>query len=211
MVQQNSLPTYLCIEPDDEFYLYLEKNVKRMKKKIPDLEVYLFKELVGEKIDHVSLLKNKGTASIDCRNGYLRSKSLDQILYHFKNNKKIRLLKTDVDGFDFDVLESSLNTIRKFKPILFFECYYNSEYQKIKYLNIIKKLNLLGYSNWVIFDNFGELILKTKNVEIIFNLLEYIWRQNYRNAKRTIDYLDILSCCDNDQIIIDKVSLFYDY
>ena len=128
-----------------------------------------------------------------------------EALNNFETIEKIRLLKTDVDGFDYDVLESSLKTIEQHKPLIFFECEYEQEYQKINFKSIIKKLQSLGYFHWTIFDNYGEIIITTQNLSTIYSLMEYVWRQNLGKTTRTIYYFDLLACCDNNKEIFDNV------
>jgi len=205
MVDENPNPIYLCIEPEDEYYSYLLKNVDIIKKEIPNLKVHLLKQFVGNQISNVFLDKKGGTAKANLIGGNIKSKTLDDILNDFENIEKINLLKVDTDGFDYDVLESALKTIKKYKPILFFECYYELEYQKTNYKNIIKKLQSLGYFHWTLFDNYGEKIITTQNLETIYSLMEYVWKQNLGKTKRTIGYYDLLVCCDNNKEIVDNV------
>jgi len=205
MVDENPNPIYLCIEPEDEYYSYLLKNIDIIKKKIPNLKVHLLKQFVGKQITNISLDKKGGTAKANLIDGNIKSKTLDDILNDFENIEKVKLLKTDTDGFDYDVLESSLKTIEKHKPILFFECQYELEYQKTNYKNIIKKLQSLGYFHWTLFDNFGEKIITTQNLETIYSLMEYTWKQNLGKTNRTIFYYDLLVCCDNNKEIFDNV------
>ena len=205
MVDENPNPIYLCIEPEDEFYSYLLRNVDIIQKKIPNLKVHLLKQFVGNSITNVSLDKKGGSAKANLTSGNIKSKTLDNILNDFQNIEKINLLKVDTDGFDYDVLESSLKTIEKHKPILFFECYYELEYQKTNYKSIIKKLQSLGYFHWTLFDNYGEIIITTQNLETIYSLMEYVWKQNLGKTSRTIFYYDLLVCCDNNKEIVDNV------
>ena len=205
MVDENPNPIYLCIEPEDEYYSYLLKNVDIIKKKIPNLKVHLLKQFVGNQISNISLDKKGGTAKANLIGGNIKSKTLDDILNDFENIEKINLLKVDTDGFDYDVLESALKTIKKHKPILFFECQYELEYQKTNYKNIIKTLQSLGYFHWTLFDNYGEKIITTQNLEKIYSLMEYVWKQNLGETKRTIGYYDLLVCCDNNKEIVDNI------
>ena len=205
MVDKNSNPLYLCIEPDDEYYSYLVRNVQIIKKAIPNLKVHLLKQFVGKQITNISLDKKRGTAKANLLNGKIKSKTLDEIIDEFKNTEKIKLIKVDTDGFDYDVLESSSKIIEKNKPLLLFECYYEHQYQYINYKTIIKKLQSLGYVYWTIFDNYGEIIITTQNLETIFNLMEYVRKQNLGKTTRTIYYYDLFACCENNKEIVDNV------
>jgi hypothetical protein len=66
----------------------------------------------------------------------LEAKSLDEIIID-RNIQNIKLIKVDVDGYDYNVLLSAMNEIKKNKPSLFFE--YMS-LNKTEYIELIKKL-----------------------------------------------------------------------
>ena len=74
-------------------------------------------------------------------------------------HEPILLLKSDVDGFDYDVLNSALARIEKDCPMLYFEAAFDFDYQLVRYLEILRTLQQIGYGQWVIFDNFGLKIL----------------------------------------------------
>jgi len=204
IVEKNSKPTFLCIEANNEFFLYLKINIKRIKKKIKHINIFASKQLVGKKINNVLLKRKEGTARAIIDKGNLKPKTLDEILIDFNNLKNIKLIKIDTDGFDYDVLDSSMKTIEKYKPILFFECLYEFEFQKEGYKNTIKNLISKGYKEWVIFDNYGEIITETNSLEVIINYIEYIWYKKHNGKKYINDYYDFLSYSDNDKGLIYK-------
>lgn len=204
IVEKNSKPTFLCIEGNDEFFSYLEINIKRIKKKIKDIKIFASKHLVGKNINNVLLKRKEGTARAIIGNGNLKTKTLDEILIDFNDHKNIKLIKIDTDGFDYDVLDSSMETIERYKPILFFECYYEFEFQKEGYKNSIKSLISKGYKEWIIFDNYGEIISKTNSLEKIIDYIEYIWDQKYNLKKNINDYYDLLCYCEKDKDLVYK-------
>jgi FkbM family methyltransferase len=204
IVEKNSKPTFLCIEGNDEFFSYLEINIKRIKKKIKDIKIFASKHLVGKNINNVLLKRKEGTARAIIGNGNLKTKTLDEILIDFNDHKNIKLIKIDTDGFDYDVLDSSMETIERYKPILFFECYYEFEFQKEGYKNSIKNLISKGYKEWIIFDNYGEIISKTNSLEKIIDYIEYIWDQKYNLKKNINDYYDLLCYCEKDKDLVYK-------
>lgn len=204
IVEKNSKPTFLCIEANNEFFSYLEINIKRIKKKIKGINIFASKDLVGKNISNVSLKRKEGTARAIIDKGNINPKTLDEILKDFNDHKNIKLIKIDTDGFDYDVLDSSMKTIEKYKPILFFECYYEFEFQKEGYINTIKNLISKGYKEWIIFNNYGEIITKTNSLEKIIDSIEYIWNQKYNLKKDINDYYDLLSYSEKDKHLIYK-------
>lgn len=204
MVENNPNARYLCIEPDESFFKHLEKNVEIIKRTIPNADIQTIQALVGRNVSNVSLDGKGGTKhAVINSEGNINSASLDNIIA--KTTSRIRLLKSDVDGFDYDVLDSSMEIIVQHAPIIFFECYYDFIYQKNGYTNTLKTLYEIGYKDFTVFDNFGEVILRTGDLNILTQLINYLWQQNIGLATRTIYYFDILAVQKNDVELIDTV------
>ena len=206
MIEQNSNCSYLCIEADEYFFDFLCKNTQRIQAKISNSKIFVNNSLVGKNITGVSLEGERGTkhAVIDS-NGKIKSKPLDEIVSMYPKINNIRLLKSDVDGFDYDVINSSLEVVKKYKPLIFFECQYDFKWQLNGYLKLFNTLNSLGYDRYVVLDNFGDIMLQTSEIKIIKQLLEYIERQNNKESTRTIYYFDILAVHKNDTLNIDDL------
>ncbi len=210
MVSQNSQLQYLCIEPDDTFFAYLEKNISNIKSKV-NCSVTTAKSLVGDTVSNVMLTGSGGTKTAtlhtsNCSQPH-QSKTLDAIVHDIFGSevKKIDFIKSDVDGYDYDVINSAKYIIDKHKPILFFEADYTNSNQKSGYVETISWLFANGYNDYWIFDNFGELLLHTSSPLQISNLIEYIWRQKNSGSSRTIFYFDILSCSQQDTTLLSKI------
>ena len=207
MIEKNSTSNYICIEPDDYFFSYLEENISLIKTSIKGLKIQTIKALVGKNITNVSLGGEGGTKHAVINNqGAIKSLPLDELI---SNQLNIRILKSDVDGFDYDVLDSSAEVIKKHKPIIFFECQCDVEYQIKGYCETLNSLESEGYLDWIVFDNFGEIIVRTNNINTIKQLMNCIWQQNLGKVTRTIYYLDILSVRSTDSVFIDKVLVEY--
>lgn len=206
MIEQNSNCSYLCIEADEYFFDFLCKNTQRIQAKISNSKIFVNNSLVGKNITGVSLEGERGTkhAVIDS-NGKIKSKPLDEIILMYPEIANIRLLKSDVDGFDYDVINSSLEVVKKYKPLIFFECQYDSKWQLDGYLKLFYTLDRIGYDRYIVLDNFGDIMLQTSEIKIIKQLLEYIERQNNKESTRTIYYFDILAVHKNDTLNIDDL------
>jgi hypothetical protein len=87
--------------------------------------------------------------------------------------------------------------------MLFFECYFKHSHQKLGYERLLIKLKSLGYYDWIIFDNFGEVILRINDIDVIKQLMSYIESQNNQKTTRTIYYFDILTVVKEDSKIVD--------
>jgi FkbM family methyltransferase len=209
MVEQNPTLSYICIEPDYDFYHFLNKNIGLIKNAVPNLKVRPIKALVGKNITNV-LLEGAGGTKNAIPNDIegIKSVTLDKII-DIKTLSNVRILKSDVDGYDYDVLDASMSIIEKFSPLIYFECQYEQESQKDGYLKTIKLLKEIGYCDWFIFDNFGEFIIKTDDLAVIKQLVNYIWRQNIGRSTRTVYYYDILAAKQKDSQLLQDVLIEY--
>jgi len=206
MYDRNKNLRFVCIEPDETFFGYLQNNILRIKKIDTKAEIQSIRMLVGKKITDVSLEGSGGTkkAVMGNKNRSLSSQSLDDILSNTKMSD-IRLLKSDVDGFDYDVIDSAETIIANHKPMIFFECQFDHVFQKEGYEKTIAHLEGKGYTEWIIFDNFGEVILRTNDLQQIYHLFNYLWRQNVQRSTRTIYYYDILTFTKKDNAFIEMI------
>lgn len=209
MVEQNPALSYICIEADTSFYQFLNKNIELIKNAVPNLKVQPIKALVGKSITNVSLEGTGGTKNAILNNTQgIKSKTIENII-NIDTLPSVRILKSDVDGYDYDVIDASMPIIEKYSPLIYFECQYEHEFQKDGYLKILKSLEEIGYRNWFIFDNFGEFILRTDDLTVIKQLISYIWHQNIGRSTRTIYYYDILAAKQKDSELLQGVMMDY--
>lgn len=208
MFAANKTLSYICIEANSYFFSYLERNANRMKAKSNSTSIKLINSFVGKDITNVTLEGSVGTKKAILGGGGHRSKTLDSLVLD-EEPTSIRLLKSDVDGFDYDIINSAQIILTKHSPILFFECQLDHEFQKFGYTSMLTELVSQGYENFFIFDNFGELLFTTKNISDVNQLIEYVWRQNALRATRTIYYYDIISSKNNDADLINNAVSAY--
>lgn len=107
-----------------------------------------------------------------------------------KNNFEPNFIKIDTDGFDFRVIRSAKNTLKKYLPPLYFEWdKFFLEKQKENPLSIFPFLEELGYKDIFVFDNFGVLLCKEQinNTDNLKRLLDYTEHSN-----QNIYYYDLL-------------------
>ena len=156
----NTRPYYYCIEADNFFYTYLQKNKKSLDANIQN-KIILIKSLVGDQLIGNLSETTTGTKSLIESDSDIKSKKLDDIIIEYKI-KNIKLIKVDVDGFDYNILFSAINELKNNKPDIFFEYMPLDESGKKNYLRLIEKLNEIGYSNWTMLDNYGTIIFENK-------------------------------------------------
>ena len=157
----NTRPYYYCIEADNFFFEYLQKNKKSLDVNIQN-KIILIKTLVGDQLKGNLSETKTGTKSLIESEIGIKSKKLDDIIMEYKI-KNIKLIKVDVDGFDYNILFSAINELKNNKPDIFFEYMPLDESGKKNYLRLIEKLNEIGYSNWTMLDNYGSIIFENKS------------------------------------------------
>jgi FkbM family methyltransferase len=207
MYDANDRLSYICVEPDEVFFEYLSENALRMRSSNPSASIRLYKALVGKGVRQAALEGSGGTKHAVQVDGSLRaakaipSSTLDSLLLPMQSGR-VELLKSDVDGFDFDVLDSAATLIAEHLPILFFECHFGDLNQKHGYQQTIAALQRSGYRTWTVFDNYGDVVLRTPEIEALFQLFNYVDRQNAGLTTRTIHYFDVMAGTERHEALL---------
>jgi FkbM family methyltransferase len=178
MVDANPSLNFLCIEADANFFRYLEKNIVNIRKSYPLMgQVLPLRALVGTAQTSGMLSGEKGTKHLIPSDDGERATPLSGVTSdHLPPRAVVSLIKVDVDGLDFDVLQSAATLLVEYKPLLFFECFFSNQLQKAGYLTLFTDLKNKGYSTFWLFDNFGAPVIATGSLDVIFSLFDYLWR-----------------------------------
>jgi FkbM family methyltransferase len=210
MYDTNDQLSYVCVEPDEVFFQYLSENALRMRNSNPAASIRLYKALVGKSVSQAALQGHGGTkhaVQIDEPMPAVKSiasVTLDNLVLPIQSGR-VQLLKSDVDGYDFDVLDSAEQLIAEHLPILFFECHFGDSNQKSGYQKTIEALQRSGYRAWTIFDNYGDVVLRTGEIEVLFQLFDYVDRQNAGFTARTIHYFDVMASTEPHEALLTTV------
>jgi FkbM family methyltransferase len=210
MYDANDRLSYICVEPDEVFFRYLSENALRMRNSNSGASIRLYKALVGKSVTQATLQGQGGTKHAVQMDELMpgakstASATLDSLVLPIQSGA-VQLLKSDVDGYDFDVLDSAEQLIAEHVPILFFECHFGNLNQKSGYQKTIEALQRRGYSEWTIFDNYGDVVLRTREIETLFQLFDYIDRQNAGLTTRTIHYVDVMTSTERHEALLTTV------
>jgi FkbM family methyltransferase len=210
MYDANDRLSYICVEPDEVFFKYLSENALRMRNSNSGASIRLCKALVGKSVGQAALQGRGGTkhaVQIDeLMPGAksIGSATLDSLVLPIQSGA-VQLMKSDVDGYDFDVLDSAEQLIAEHLPILFFECHYGNSSQKFGYQKTIEALQRRGYREWTIFDNYGDVVLRTREIEALFQLFDYIDRQSAGLTTRTMHYIDVMTSTERHEALLTTV------
>jgi FkbM family methyltransferase len=204
--------SYLCVEPDPAFFACLERNIERLRAALPGLAVHARQALVGQQVERASLAGSGGTAHARPDAAGIASVTLDALVAA-AGLPPVALLKSDVDGFDFDVLASAERLLAADRPLLFFEAQPLDAAQLAGFERLLGRLPAIGYTRYAVFDNFGQLLGRTGDATLVAQLVRYAWRQGPgvgpRGATRTFYYVDVLAGGERDTATLDAALADY--
>ena len=191
MYISNSSLNFLCVEPDSKFFKYLKFNTR----KIPKQNLFLRRVLVTESGGAFKLVGKGGTKSMQITNqSSLKTATLDSLCSGINADSQISLIKTDVDGFDFDVLLSGRLIISEKQPLVFTEIYFIDSSSLGKYLNVVNFLISANYTHAFIFKNTGAFECSIDLNQLEDFLLKSV---NSLNMFVGVSYFDIMFSADN--------------
>lgn len=201
MAASNHSLKYVCVEAEPLFLEYLNLNIRALVEALPELQVQVVSRMISSTPDRKILVGGDGT-----RKGELNDEigllpvSIDTLCEEngFKN---ISLIKSDVDGWDWDVISSAFQVIKRDKPVLFFEMMVIDSSMLSDYSRLLKKLNEHGYSDFYIFDCFGAFMFHTTNVGLVSEFGDYLLTQYKSKTARVIYYIDIMCGVADDPVM----------
>ena len=204
---QNCSNSFICIEPSDLFFNYLQKNANRIKKK-DGQQIKLIKEMVGSGNLSGSLIEDGSTAHIEATDNQTESRHvpLDALTNEYSD---IVLIKSDVDGYDFDVICSAEKILLQSEPILFWENEIFDDFQYEEYKNLYGFLEEKGYTELYIFDNFGNVLLEKSNFKTLKDINTYLYSMTKHNATRTFFYTDVLASTEKRKLTLETAIVDY--
>jgi hypothetical protein len=137
----------------------------------------------------------------------LKSDSLESIIKK-SNLGKCILIKTDTDGFDFEILLSSLSIIKEHSPILYWE----NEISSLKDIELAKdllnKLGNMNYTKYILIDNFGNPLFYGCSYQFLEQINEYLFN-NISTKNNTFYYTDIVAFPERYSHLIPQIASEY--
>ena len=143
------------IEPTIYAFKKLKENINlnlKLKKRIKTFNNFATYKNKKTKFVHSSWKLVRGDKKHGIHKGILKktsnkSISIDNLLK--RNKKRVRLIKIDVDGYELEVLKSAEKTLKKDKPIIYFELapylYKEMGYTADHLIRYIKKIDYAFY------------------------------------------------------------------
>jgi FkbM family methyltransferase len=201
---------YCAVEPSDNYYKYLEQNIETIRKSFPLVSLSYTKSLIGNSDGLYTLIEKDGTATavkvekqddvLEINSKTLDKTSLTQLVKAQDSQFRLRLLKTDTDGTDWDVINSGLEIIKESQPTIIFECAPQDDDAFLAYQSTFEKLSNLGYQHFYIFDNYGEHVCCVNKIGTLVDFMRYCYKQSHR----TIHYIDVVACVAADTALVES-------
>lgn len=182
MLANNPNLSLVCIEAEENIFKYLARNYDHVRQVFPDNKVQLVKGKVG-------------TVGIP----------LDTVIREYEVDD-LSLIKIDTDGYDWDVIASC--SFEK-KPLIYYEADFRTAEQYYKFSKVPIQLLAQGYSQFYLFDNYGEFVTQTNDPEQMLHLMNYIWRMKQGHSDTTIWYFDILVATPEQEELCNKIVTDY--
>ena len=188
IIQDKINANFLCIEGNPKFIPLLKENQKNLQ------NIQIEQCFVGEETSKVKPVNNLGTAFLEQDENGIEVKTISSVIESHPDFKNTKLIKVDTDGFDNKIIRGAKQFLLESKSSIFFEYdpYFLAK-QNEKGTEIFEFLTGLGYSKFVIFNNFGEYLTT-------LNSSEYKHFQNFHQYfdKDGSVYMDIWAIHSED-------------
>lgn len=187
------------IEGEPSYFKLMQTNLPQFDKALPYLT------FLGEEstVQTGAIASAEGTARLDNdATTAIHIQKLDDLAKN-ENFENVKLLKIDTDGFDFKILRGSMQLLKQFKPILFFE--YDAVYLEEQNEHGTQTLNALqqsGYHKIIYYDNYGKMLLSATldNQPLMEQLYIYM-----RKREGAFPYYDVCVFHQDDDALADEI------
>lgn len=190
----------LCIEPTDEYYHLLNKNlfVMNAEERIRTIQAFIS----NKKKNYQSIVSRGGTAvQQESSQSTIPTFSLPEVFVQCDIAlDQIALIKTSTSGNDAGAVLSLGDSLREMKPVFYIETDMSMtvdravlDSQLDAYLQMDDYLAAHDYEVCFIFDNFGNLLCKG-TPETLKDIHRYMYRMAMGKSNRTFYYIYVLAC-----------------
>lgn len=187
----------LCIDGDPQYFKLLEQNTTQYS------QVHRCLSLIGENNEQSTktLVRDKGTASLEETENPVSFRSLENILEEFSAFQTSRFLKIDTDGYDTIILKGAKNFLATQQPVIFFE--YDPYFilkQRENPFQIFEHLKECGYEYLLIYHNIGDYLV---SIELSTDNTKIIDLVNYYAGREGVIYADICAFAKKDKVLFE--------
>jgi FkbM family methyltransferase len=207
MLERQGAASYLCVEADPGFFALLERNAAALRAAHPKATIHLVPALAGTPSTAGTLVGKGGTMTLSVaatapgtepvENA---ARPLDAIAATsfdaaaLADTARTLLVKSDVDGFDHDVILSAGTLLDRPNTMLFYEVHCTRDFQVPAYERLFEQLEARGFAHAWVFDNVGNPMFCATSAAQLASLTRSLWRQQRGLSRRSFAYFDVLAC-----------------
>jgi FkbM family methyltransferase len=190
----------VAVEPSDFFHAFLVENAARIQT-IRQIHKAM---ISGRQREEGILVHQGGTAHFERIEGATVSQPC-QTLAQVANNDPC-FVKIDTDGFDLPIIEDSIDFLARSLPVLYFEEYLTTRELLDSAQRVIGLLAARGYRHFIVFDDVGNLLCATTDIEKVRKLNVALF-QNLTGLEDKGPYnYDVLCVSTADEEVLNAFS-----
>lgn len=189
-------------EPQKEVFEVLKLNTKKIK----NISIINKGLSDNEKKENIKIPKNKrgmGSLVYDFPENSYYNESISLINYDKNFNEEISFVKIDVEGYELEVIKSMDSNIKKFMPVISFECNPTQSGLKrnIEIFNILKSY---GYDYFYVEkEHFIDKLVRGSN--IILRLIRLLFKIFFSSPNNKLERVslpvtkgyNLITCCSS--------------
>ena len=208
VILANCKNNLICCEAETDYFDLLQKNISaNFSAEEIKSRVKYYQRMIGTGMLRGHLNRYDGSARLIESDTPSEFHSIDSILK--ESSEAVVLIKSDVDGFDYDVLNSAKETIEKHEPIIFFECEVIDENAEANFRILFDYLQSKNYSSIYLFDNFGNVLFRDSDFDSMNHINSYLTAMRNEKSTRTFYFCDILCATNKHHELIDNAVMNY--
>lgn len=193
----------ILVEPSDYFYSLLSLNSKSFQN-----ETILIKSLISDGSPVTGCLKHwGGTAFFDSESDHAQDFKTMRLCDISTDD--LAFIKLDTDGFDFGILQNSINWLKYTKSAVLFENQIYNTKDLADSNNVLEKLFSIGYHYFLVWDDPGILLFASNSLDSLHELNYYLFKVHQIKHRISIFNYDILCLHERDHDIFHKVKRWF--
>jgi len=161
-----------CIEPVPDFFTLLQENVTAFG--IGNAKLYDMPLADRDGVEIDLFVQNATAGAVPEYDGHVplgavrkTAKTIDSLF----GDARVKMIKLDVDGYEYQVLAGARKTIERCRPVIFMEFHVKLMKQMgFQPEEFIKLFRQFGYRDLTIWDNYGVYITKTGSYEQLLEI-----------------------------------------
>lgn len=194
----------VLVEPSNLYLPYLQKNAAQFPNSVRIVKGIITDGTVGSP----TLEHHRGTARVV--DGPARpGDAILQLRLGDVRGDGVELVKIDADGWDFKIIEGSIEWIGKQQPILYYEAEVDTPGELEHASRVVESCRLVGYTSAILWDDAGCLVCATDRFEDVGDLFRYLLECRSQPAQQRLFAFNVGLFHGNDRAIYEQVAAYF--